>query len=93
MRLTKLSRSVQGKVVVVTGAASGMGKATAELFADEGAHVAAIDLTESALNEVVATINEAGKSAKAWVLDLADAEAIKTAVSYTHLTLPTTPYV
>ena len=74
MRLTKLSRSVQGKVVVVTGAASGMGKATAELFADEGAHVAAIDLTESALNEVVATINEAGKSAKAWVLDLADAE-------------------
>ena len=78
MRLTKLSRSVQGKVVVVTGAASGMGKATAELFADEGAHVAAIDLTESALNEVVATINEAGKSAKAWVLDLADAEAIKT---------------
>ena len=78
MRLTKLSRSVQGKVVVVTGAASGMGKATAELFADEGAHVAAIDLTESALNEVVAAINEAGKSAKAWVLDLADAEAIKT---------------
>ncbi|MBC8271463.1 MAG: SDR family NAD(P)-dependent oxidoreductase, partial [Gammaproteobacteria bacterium] len=55
-----------------------MGKATAELFADEGAHVAAIDLTESALNEVVAAINEAGKSAKAWVLDLADAEAIKT---------------
>ena len=78
MRLTKLSRSVQGKVVVVTGAASGMGKATAELFADEGAHVAAIDLTESALNEVVAAINEAGKSAKAWVLDLSDAEAIKT---------------
>ena len=78
MRLTKLSRSVQGKVVVVTGAASGMGKATAELFADEGAHVAAIDLTESALNEVVAAINEAGKSAKAWVLDLSDSEAIKT---------------
>ncbi len=78
MRLTKLSRSVKGKIVIVTGAASGMGKATAELFADEGAQVAAIDLTESALNDVVAGINAAGNSAKGWVLDLADAEAIKT---------------
>ena len=77
MRLTKLSRSVKEKVVVVTGAASGMGKATAELFADEGAQVAAIDLTESALNNVVTAINAAGNSAKGWVLDLADAEAIK----------------
>ncbi|MDQ2626212.1 MAG: SDR family NAD(P)-dependent oxidoreductase, partial [Actinomycetota bacterium] len=38
-RLTSLSRSVAGKVVVVTGAASGMGRATAHLLADEGAVV------------------------------------------------------
>ncbi|MFM2076763.1 MAG: dehydrogenase of uncharacterized specificity, short-chain alcohol dehydrogenase like protein, partial [Actinomycetota bacterium] len=43
-RLTALSRSVAGKRVVVTGAASGMGRATAFLFADEGAHVAVVDL-------------------------------------------------
>ncbi len=36
MGLSKLSRSVAGKVVIVTGAASGMGRATARLFADEG---------------------------------------------------------
>ena len=36
MRLTKLSRSIEGRVAIVTGAASGMGKATAALFADEG---------------------------------------------------------
>ena len=45
-RLSQLSRSVEGKVVLVTGAASGMGRATAELFADEGAKVIVTDLTE-----------------------------------------------
>jgi 3-oxoacyl-[acyl-carrier protein] reductase len=77
VRLTNLSRSVEGKIVVVTGAASGMGKATAQLFADEGAFVAAIDLSEDALSTVVTEITAAGKTAKAWVLDLADEAAIK----------------
>ena len=36
MRLTSLSRSIDGKRALVTGAASGMGRATAHLFADEG---------------------------------------------------------
>ncbi|NJE55726.1 SDR family NAD(P)-dependent oxidoreductase, partial [Thermococcus sp. 21S9] len=36
----QLSRSVKGLTVLVTGAASGMGRATARVFADEGANVA-----------------------------------------------------
>jgi 3-oxoacyl-[acyl-carrier protein] reductase len=44
MRLTRLSRSVAGQAVIVTGAASGMGRATAHLFADEGARVVVVDL-------------------------------------------------
>ena len=43
-RLSKFSRSVEGKVAIVTGAASGMGRATARLFADEGAAVAITDV-------------------------------------------------
>ena len=43
-RLTSLSRSIEGSVAIVTGAASGMGRSTAQLFADEGARVVVADL-------------------------------------------------
>lgn len=52
-RLTALSRSVAGKVVIVTGAASGMGRATAHLFADEGANVVVADLGAERVAKVV----------------------------------------
>ena len=44
MALTTLSRSIKGSVAVVTGAASGMGRATAHLFGDQGARVALVDV-------------------------------------------------
>ena len=67
-RLSKLSRSVAGKVVIVTGAASGMGRATAHLFADEGALVAATDI--SPIGPVVDEILGAGGKARGWQLDV-----------------------
>lgn len=70
MSLTKFSRSVAGCTVFITGAASGMGEATAKLFAQEGAKVAAIDLNEAGLDRVVAEIQDAGCEARGWVLDL-----------------------
>ena len=78
MALTQLSRSIAGKVAVVTGAASGMGEATAKLFADEGAQVAAIDLNGGGLARVVGEIEAEGRPVRGWVLDLTDAEAIRT---------------
>lgn len=55
-RLTSLSRSVAGKVAIVTGAASGMGRATAQLFADEGARVVVADLGVDRVTTVVGEI-------------------------------------
>src|SRR4051794_2736795 len=52
-RLSRLSRSVAGKVAIVTGAASGMGRATAYLFADEGARVVVADIGVERVDAVV----------------------------------------
>jgi len=76
----ELSRSVKGLTVLVTGAASGMGRATARVFAAEGANVAVTDLTSEAAEAVAREIAADGGSAKAWVLDVADRDAIATVV-------------
>ncbi len=75
-RLTKLSRSIAGKAAFVTGTASGMGRATAYLFADEGAHVACVDINGPGAEETAAAIREAGGSAQAWTLDVGDRVAV-----------------
>jgi 3-oxoacyl-[acyl-carrier protein] reductase len=77
MRLTRLSRSIAGKVAIVTGAASGMGLATARLFADEGARVAMLDINADALEPLAQEVRDAGGDALAWAIDLADARAIE----------------
>jgi 3-oxoacyl-[acyl-carrier protein] reductase len=71
-RLSQLSRSIAGSTAIVTGAASGMGRATAQLFADEGANVAAIDVNRAGLDAVVAEIQGAGGNVRGWILDLAN---------------------
>ena len=76
MKLSKLSRSIAGKVAIVTGAGSGMGRATAALFADEGAKLAVLDIDQEALDLVEREIAGAGYPVRGWALDVADAEAI-----------------
>jgi 3-oxoacyl-[acyl-carrier protein] reductase len=73
-----LSRSIAGRVAIVTGAASGMGRATALLLASDGAKVAVTDLDLAACEAVAA---DAGAGAKAFALDVADGEAIKRTVA------------
>jgi 3-oxoacyl-[acyl-carrier protein] reductase len=75
-----LSRSIAGRVAIVTGAASGMGRATALLFAEEGARVGAIDRDERGLQGLVSEVAAMGGTAVARVTDLSDTSVIAAAV-------------
>ena len=72
------SRSIAGRVAIVTGAASGMGQATAKLLANEGARVAVTDLDLAACAGVAA---ECGDDARPYALDVSDAAAIKSVIA------------
>jgi 3-oxoacyl-[acyl-carrier protein] reductase len=52
-----------GKTIVITGAASGIGRATALIFAREGANVVCADLNEAGVNETAAAVNAKGSQA------------------------------
>jgi 3-oxoacyl-[acyl-carrier protein] reductase len=71
-----LIRSVKGLAVLVTGAGGGMGRATAHVFAREGAKVAVTDVKQDACEAVAAEIVAGGGAAQAWALNVADADAI-----------------
>ena len=75
-RLTSGNRSIAGRVAIVTGAASGMGRATAHLFADEGASVACIDLHQEPVDAVVAEITGSGGTATGYAFDVSDLDAV-----------------
>ncbi len=77
----QLNRSVKGLTVLVTGAASGMGRATAHVFAAEGAKVAVTDFDAGGADKVAREITESGGAARAWKLDVADRNEIDTVVS------------
>jgi 3-oxoacyl-[acyl-carrier protein] reductase len=69
--------SVAGKTAIVTGAATGIGAATATLLAARGARVLAAGLQPEALRETVAAIEAAGGEALAIEADVSDPEQIE----------------
>jgi 3-oxoacyl-[acyl-carrier protein] reductase len=79
--IKKLDRSVKGRAVLVTGAASGMGRATAHLFAQEGATVAVTDINEAGISNVLAEIKAEGGKADGWRLDVFDTSQIERVVN------------
>ncbi|WP_101757572.1 SDR family NAD(P)-dependent oxidoreductase [Oceanicoccus sp. KOV_DT_Chl] len=68
------------KVALITGAASGIGRAAAERLASEGASVLCTDLNAEALTETVAAITAAGGSAAAHAFDISNEEQVNNCV-------------
>jgi len=64
------------KVSIITGAGSGIGQATAEKFAREGARVAVCDVNESAAHRVAKQINDSGGEAIHFHVDVTDKDSI-----------------
>jgi len=70
--------ALQGKVVYITGAASGIGLATAKLFADQGANLFLVDITADTLGEVAEGIRKKSKvGVVSQVLDVTDEAAVR----------------
>jgi NAD(P)-dependent dehydrogenase (short-subunit alcohol dehydrogenase family) len=67
-----------GRVAIVTGAGSGLGKATAQLLAAEGAKVACLDIVADAVDKTAADI---GASARAYEVDVASPDSVRPAVA------------
>ena len=74
---------LNGKAALVTGAASGIGKATAERLAAEGAAVMCADINTSGAGEVAEAITAGGGRAESMALDVSDENAVKDALSAT----------
>ena len=76
-----MSGDLEGRVAVVTAAASGIGRETSLAFAREGAHVILIDINGDAASTVVAEIEQAGGSAEAHRVDMTSVADIRKVVA------------
>jgi len=71
---------MEGKKVLVTGAARGIGQAIAVRFAEQGAELALCDLQADWLENTVAKVEEQGRTARCYSVDVSDFAAVQAAV-------------
>jgi 3-oxoacyl-[acyl-carrier protein] reductase len=78
-----IETGLKGKVVIVTGAAAGIGRATARRFAQEGARIAAWDVADGQAAAVVSELTSAGGEAVFRKVDVTDSADVQRAVEET----------
>ncbi|MGG1599357.1 SDR family NAD(P)-dependent oxidoreductase [Paenibacillus naphthalenovorans] len=78
-----MTKRLANKVAFITGAAGGMGRAAAVVFAREGAKVAVIDLDAKEIEKTAGLVTEAGGEAIAIQCDVTDEEQVKQAIQKT----------
>jgi NAD(P)-dependent dehydrogenase (short-subunit alcohol dehydrogenase family) len=76
-----MTRNLEGKSALVTGGASGIGRATALAFAREGARVAVADILEEAAQRTVTEIEAMGGQAMAIACDVTDDDTVKAMIA------------
>lgn len=80
-------QNLKDKIVVITGAGSGIGRSTALAFARRGAHIVATDINEAALAGVRQDVEALGAKCMTSVLDVTDERAVRTLAGEVHGTL------
>jgi NAD(P)-dependent dehydrogenase (short-subunit alcohol dehydrogenase family) len=71
----------EGKSAIVTGAGSGLGRATAQRLGEEGAHVACLDIALDGANRTAVEIADAGGRARAYRVDVSDQTSVRDTVA------------
>ncbi|MHA1269438.1 MAG: SDR family NAD(P)-dependent oxidoreductase [Candidatus Helarchaeota archaeon] len=74
---------LKDKVIILTGAASGIGRSTALLFAKEGAKLILSDINESGLNETLSLIRNNGYTAEIIIIDVTKSQEVKKMIDNT----------
>ena len=75
------SKEFEDRIAWISGAASGIGRSTARLLAQSGAHLALIDIHAEGVESLAAELRAAGAQARAWQADLSDASVVEQTVN------------
>ena len=81
MKLQEFNVDLSDRVILITGAGSGIGRACARTLVGAGARVALVDFDEDAVKSACAGLRRAGATAAAWAADVTDPDGIQSVVA------------